>query len=74
MKIYQVLQVYLLYQLLVDAILHRLQDLLPAELQAVQLWQYCFYSGADFFFAPQGRHARLIKVKYGRSRLLVPAK
>jgi len=35
--------------------------------RAGQLCRYCFYSSqADFgFFAPQGRHVALIKVKFG---------
>jgi len=36
------------------------------DLPEGQLCRYCFYRGTIFgFFAPQGRHVALMKVKFG---------
>jgi len=46
---------------------YTLQPNYRQDLPEGQLCRYCFYSRADFgFFALQGRHTILIKVKFGR--------
>jgi len=43
------------------------QPLVTGRICRRQFCRYCFYSRASFgFFAPQGRHAAPIKVKFGR--------